>query len=108
MNQRMNDWLLAEFKGDEIRLAVKEMGSMKASGYDGFPGIFYQHFWPLIGIDITQFCLKVLKREIPMEKINFTKIVLIPKTNMADTMSLFRSISLCFVLFKIISKVLAN
>lgn len=41
VNQRMNECLIPEFKGEEIDVAVREMGSMKAPGCDGFPGIFF-------------------------------------------------------------------
>lgn len=49
-----------------------------------------------------------MNREIPLHEINFTKIALIPKTDEANDMSLFHPISLCSVLYKVISKVIAN
>ncbi|KAH1092317.1 hypothetical protein J1N35_019574 [Gossypium stocksii] len=47
----MNNSLLEDFRDQEILKAVKEMGSTKAPGYDGFLAIFYQRFWHIIGKD---------------------------------------------------------
>jgi len=43
-----------------------------------------------------------------MAELNKTNIALIPKTNNPKRMSEFRPISLCDVVFKLISKTLAN
>ena len=52
--------------------------------------------------------LRVLNGEDSPEEINKTFIVLIPKTASPKNLAQFRPISLCNVIFKIASKVLAN
>lgn len=49
----MNWAFLVEFRDTEILTAIKEMGSLEASRYDGFPAMFYQNFWHIVREDIS-------------------------------------------------------
>ncbi|KAA3459952.1 reverse transcriptase [Gossypium australe] len=89
-------------------MAVKSIAPLKASGEDGFPAIVYQKYWLITGEKVTKYCLDVLHGRRNMEEINKTCIILIPKVNSPKAMSQFRPISLCKVIYKIISKVLIN
>lgn len=77
----MNMNLLQHFTKDEIWAAVKSMDPLKASGIDGFSTLFYQHFWHIVGLEVSSFCLVVIRGEITIEEINQTHIVLIPKVS---------------------------
>ena len=52
--------------------------------------------------------LDFLNSGIKIPEINYTHIVLIPKVKSPEKMTDFRPISLCNVIYKIISKVIAN
>ncbi|KAA3488752.1 reverse transcriptase [Gossypium australe] len=104
----MNEALLKQFTEGEIFQAVKEMPPLKALGVDGFVAIFFQKYWHIVGTDISRYCLAILNRHSDLGDINRTRIVLIPKVDKPKTMSQFRPISLCNVLYKIIAKVLVN
>ncbi|KAK5812453.1 hypothetical protein PVK06_027883 [Gossypium arboreum] len=52
--------LRADFTKEEILEALKEMGPTKTPGEDGFPALFYQKCWPIIGEDVMSYCLNVL------------------------------------------------
>ncbi|KAA3474502.1 reverse transcriptase [Gossypium australe] len=108
ITEELNRDLRAEFTADEIISAIKPIAPLKASGIDGFSTIFYQKYWHIVGKKITKFCLETLNGEREMKEVNFTSIVLIPKINSPKLMSQFRPISLCNVIYKIISKVLVN
>ncbi|KAA3459595.1 reverse transcriptase [Gossypium australe] len=104
----MNEELLKPFLEDEIWQAVKSMAPIKAPSIDGFPALFFQKYWDVVGSDISRYCLAVLKGEIEMGEINKTHIVLIQKVDRPKTLSQFRPISLCNVIYKIITKIMVN
>ncbi|XP_052486336.1 uncharacterized protein LOC128041067 [Gossypium raimondii] len=77
----INTGLLEKFTTEEIYIAVKGMGSIKAP---------------------------VLKNGKDVEGLNLTKITLILKKSNPTNLVDFRPISLCIVLYKIIAKAIAN
>ena len=62
----------------------------------------------MIGKDVTAVCLRVLNRELSIKDFNKTNVVLIPKTKCPVDLKNFRLISLCSVVYKIITKVMAT
>ena len=70
--------------------------------------LFYQNFWHVVGDSVTVIVLDFLNSENMVPDINHTNIVLIPKVKNPEKMSDFRPINLRNVIYKIISKVLAN
>ena len=108
VTEDMNTSLIKEFTRHEVDIALKEMAPLKAPGPDGMPPLFFQSFWHLIGDDVSKAVLDCLNScHIPKE-FNFTYVTLIPKVKNPENISEFRPISLCNVIYKLISKVLAN
>ncbi|GMJ14221.1 hypothetical protein HRI_005091300 [Hibiscus trionum] len=99
-----NAYLLQPFTTDEIWIAVKSMSPMKACGVDGYPALFFQKYWHIVGPEISDFCLSILNGNSSVRDINDTLIVLIPKIKKPENMTHFRPISLCNVLYKVIGK----
>ncbi|KAA3480211.1 reverse transcriptase [Gossypium australe] len=104
----MNENLLRDFLFLKVCDAVKSMSPLKASGEDGLGAVFYQRFWHIVGNEVAEYCIKTLVDEHDMVEINGTQIVLIPKVSNSQNMNQFRPISLCNILYKIISKMLVN
>lgn len=75
----MNVELLKDFQMDEIEIALKCIAPLKASREDGFPSMFYQKFWHIVGDEISRFCLDVLNRKTVLKEVNNTTIILLPK-----------------------------
>jgi len=104
----MNADLAKVFTVEEVNDALKQMHCLKAPGPDGFEACFFQHHWGVVGNSIRYAILDFLNKGNFDPSINSTFIALIPKTSSASSVTDFRPISLCNVLYKIIAKVLAN
>ena len=96
------------FSSEEVGEAIKEMAPLKALGLDGTPPLFFQTYWTDVGMDITQAVLSCLNLGSILESVDHIFITLIPKVNNSERVSDFRPISLCNVIYKIISKVITN
>jgi hypothetical protein len=108
VTEGMNDMLIREFTGAEVKEALESIGDLKAPGPDGMPAVFYKKFWHMVGPKVQEEVLAVLNGgNMPMGW-NETTIVLILKVTNPERITQFRPISLCNVLYKLISKVLAN
>ena len=88
--------------------ALFQIGPLNAPGPDGFPARFFQRNWDVLREDVTLAVRKFFEEGVMPEGVNTTIIVLIPKKEAADDLKDFRPISLCNVVYKIISKCLAN
>ena len=104
----MQDMLSRDFIADKIKEALFQMGPTKAPGPHGMNALFYQKFWHIMGNDVVNAMLDFLNNGVMLRDLNHTNIVLIPKVKNPERMSEYRPTSLCNVVYKIISKVVAN
>jgi len=86
----------------------KKMPPLKSPGPDGFPACFYQHNWGTVHHEVCAAILHFLNSGSMDARINTTHIALIPKVASPSSVTEFRPISLCNVIYKLLSKVLAN
>ena len=85
-----------------------EMAPLKAPGPNGMPPLFFQTYWTDVSMDVTHAVLSCLNSCSILKSINHTFITLIPKVNNLEKVSNFRPISFCNLIYKIISKLIAN
>jgi hypothetical protein len=100
----MNSKWLQPFVEEDVRLALSQMHTLKSPGSYGYLVVFYKKSWPAIGQEVCKVVLHFLNGASFDEAINSKNIVLIPKVTSPTTLTKYRPISLCNVLYKFIVK----
>lgn len=85
-----------------------QMHPEKLQGPNGFNPAFYHKFRDTVGEDIFLAGTSWLQDGVFPSKLNHTIVKLIPKCDNLSSMKDLRPISLCNVVYKILSKVLCN
>lgn len=108
ISAEQNADLLEEITQEEVRRALFDINPNKCLGPDGMSGFFYQQFWDAVGPELTQMVQNFFQNGVMEDDMNLTNICLIPKKLKPTSLPEFRPISLCNVVFKVISKILAK
>ncbi|XP_062152877.1 uncharacterized protein LOC133861169 [Alnus glutinosa] len=108
VSNSMNQRLLRPFTEDEVRFALFQMHPLKSPGPDDFSADFYQKSWEVVRKEVSRAVLNVLNGGSFDAGLNSTNICLVPKVAAPSYVTEFRPISLCNVIYKIISKAIAN
>ena len=108
LSEQRRDSLTTPVLKERVKRAVFSMKSYKTSGPDGFQPIFFKHFWERIGDDIWHLVHTTFNIGTINASIAETLIVLIPKESNPQRLKNFIPISLCNVIFKVITKDLVS
>ena len=108
VTEEMNAKLCADFNDEEIAQALFQIGPLKSPDPDGFPARFYQRNWGTLKADIVGAVRDFFQTGLMPEGVNNTAIVLIPKIEQPLELKDYRPISLCNVVYKVVSKCLVN
>lgn len=84
------------------------MGAWKSLGPGGFPARFFQTSWDIVAINICDFARYVWNHPENVAKVNLTDICLIPKFQKPEFINQSRLISLCNVIYKVLTKIVVN
>lgn len=103
-----NTILTSPFFEKEVLDAISSMEHNKASGPDGFPAEFYQTFWAVIKGDLMALFAQLQTDELPLHKLNFGVVTLLPKKENAIQIQQYMPICLLNIIFKIFTKVVTN
>ncbi|XP_071939954.1 uncharacterized protein [Coffea arabica] len=108
ISRQMNAKLIKPVEEKDIRQALFSMHPNKAPGKDGMSPLFFQHYWHIIKGDLVLAINSFFHSGCLLKTVNETIISLIPKIDSPTSVLHYRPISLCNVLYKIISKIIAN
>ena len=59
----MNNMLLVEFSHEEVKIALFQMHPTKALGPDSMNPLFFQKYWHIVGIDVSNVVLDYINSE---------------------------------------------
>jgi len=106
--ERINNILTMISSHDEIYKAVFSLNKNSAHSPDEFGALFYQTFWAIIKQDVFNAVLQFFTTSWLLSNFNSNSLILISKTNNADSVSQFRPIAVANYKFKIIAEILAD
>lgn len=100
-------WFIRGVRFKDIDVALQTIHISKVPGLDGWNSFFFKEVCHIVRSNIYDDVLKFFSTSKMCPQVNVTCITLIPKSASADKVALFRPISCCFILYKLIAKVLS-
>ncbi|GKE88177.1 reverse transcriptase domain-containing protein [Tanacetum coccineum] len=92
----------------EVKDAIFSMGNDKSPRPDGFIAAFFKVAWDIVVEDVTKAIQEFFSNGNLLKELNHTIIALIHKVTSPSRINDYRPISCCNVLFKYITKIIAN
>ena len=102
------EMLTSPVSAEEIKRVLFAMPTDKSPGPDGYTSEFYKSTWDILGSEFTLAVQSFFVKGFLPKGVNSTILALIPKKTEARVMKDYRPISCCNVIYKVISKIIAN
>jgi len=108
ISEEMNMSLCKPYAKEEVADALFQIGPRKAPNLDGFLIHFFQRKWDTLREDVSKVVHAFFVDGHMQKSVNDTAIELIPKVKFSEKVRDYRLISLCIVVYKVVSKCLVN
>ncbi|XP_021979830.1 uncharacterized protein LOC110875946 [Helianthus annuus] len=100
--------MIRQVTREEVKSAMFSIGENKAPGPDGYTSAFFKNSWDIVGDEVTKAVLDFFDNGKMLQQINHTIIALVPKNPSPNSVTDYRPISCCNVIYKCISKILTD
>ena len=100
--------LTAHVDVNDVKISLWSLKAFKAPGPNGLHPGFFQKCWPTVGESMVNEVRQIFSTGRMPEYLNRTLISLIPKCLGPETLSQFRPISLCNMVYKIVTKIIVG
>nr|GEV14518.1 hypothetical protein [Tanacetum cinerariifolium] len=93
---------------ESLKVLISPNQSVFVPGPDGYTAAFFKESWDIIADDFVAAVCEFFTNGKLLRKLNHTIIALVPKVSSPSRINDYRPISCCNVMFKCISKIIAN
>ncbi|GJW94529.1 hypothetical protein Tco_0174201 [Tanacetum coccineum] len=108
LDQNVATDMIRNVTRQEVKSALFSMGNEKSPNLDGFTVAFFKESWDIVADDLVAVVCEFFTNSKILKELNHMIIALIPKVNSPNRVTDYRPISCCNVIFKCISKIIAN
>ncbi|KAL0445070.1 UNVERIFIED_CONTAM: hypothetical protein Slati_2229700 [Sesamum latifolium] len=96
------------FAASEVKQAIFQISDNKALGPDGYSSCFFKKAWNVVGHQVCRAMMDFFKSGWMLRQLNHTIIALVPKSEHSPSVADCWCISYCNVIYKAITKIIAN
>ncbi|KAK4404256.1 hypothetical protein Sango_0794200 [Sesamum angolense] len=92
----------------KVKLAVFQFSNNKVPGPGGYTSCFFKKAWNIVSDLVCKTVMDFFRSGQMLRQLNHTIIALVPKSEHSTSVADYRSISCCNVIYKVITKIIAN